>query len=129
MVAKRPLPQSKLLRHPIRFGYCDANTEDECFLLAYTMNVMGKHATFIGAPLLAINVGGSSLNAVFDNIVDEYFVDVVSGGVYMSACVSHRSTSFNGQGEQYIKVHNTLDTVECFIIHQPNENTCNIINV
>ena len=93
------------------------------------MNVMGKHATFIGAPLRAINVGGSSLNAVFDNIVDDYFVDVVSGGVYMSACVSHRSTSFNGQEEQYIKVHNTLDTVECFIIHQPNENTCNIINV
>eukprot|EP00956_Cyclotella_meneghiniana_P016059 scaffold25111_cov80-Cyclotella_meneghiniana.AAC.13 len=78
----------------IRFGYCDDNTDDECFVMAYNMNVMGKLATFLGAPLRAINVGGSSLKPVYDNIVDEYFVDVVAEGVHMSACVSLRSTSF-----------------------------------
>lgn len=39
----------------IRFGFCDPNTEDECFAHAYSINVMGKLAQFIGAQLRVVN--------------------------------------------------------------------------
>ena len=92
----------------IRFGYCDPNTEAECFPHAYSINVMGKLAQFIGAQLRVINIGGTSLKSMFDNIDDQLFANVVADGVHMSLCVKYRHTSYNTVEEQQMAVYDSL---------------------
>eukprot|EP00956_Cyclotella_meneghiniana_P039130 scaffold166047_cov56-Cyclotella_meneghiniana.AAC.4 len=103
----------------IRFGYCDPNTEAECFAHAYSINVMGKLAQFIGVPLRVINIGGHSLKSLFDNIDDQLFANVVAGGVHLSLCVKYRYCSYNTVEEQQMAVYDSLKAM-CDALGRPD---------
>ena len=56
--------------HSLRLLSQMASSTQLHFPHAYSINVMGKLARFIGAQLRVINIGGTSLNSMLDNIDD-----------------------------------------------------------